>query len=97
MRIFLHLGEPFWRAAGKREVEIVLDDGGTISDALASLAKTYPTLAKDLDGKEAKPMLFMDDQEAHLEKALSDGATVHVVWPVSGGCPISEVFKTSEI
>ncbi|MEK7440451.1 MAG: MoaD/ThiS family protein [Chloroflexota bacterium] len=85
MKIFLHLGEPFWRAAGKREVEIILNDGGTISDALASLAKTYPTLAKDLDGNEAKPMLFMNDEEASPENLLSDGTKIHVVWPVSGG------------
>ncbi len=85
MKILLHLGEPFWRAAGKREVEIALNDGGTISDALASLANTYPTLAKDLDGEEAKPMLFMNDEEASPEKILSDGAKIHVVWPVSGG------------
>jgi len=85
VRIFLHLGEPFWRAAGKREVEITLNDDETISDALASLAKTYPSLAKDLDGKEAKPMLFVDDEEALPEKVLSEGAKVHVVWPVSGG------------
>ncbi|MBI5712421.1 MAG: MoaD/ThiS family protein [Chloroflexi bacterium] len=85
MKVFLHLGEPFWRAAGKREVEIILTDGATISDALASLAKTYPTLAKDLDGKEAKPMLFMNDEEVLSEKVLSEGAQIHVVWPVSGG------------
>ncbi|MBI5052299.1 MAG: MoaD/ThiS family protein [Chloroflexi bacterium] len=85
MKVFLHLGEPFWRAAGKREVEIILNDGATISDALASLAKTYPTLAQDLDGKEAKPMLFLNDEEASPEKILSNGAKIHVVWPVSGG------------
>ena len=85
MKIFLHLGEPFWRAAGKREIEITLNDGGSISDALASLAKMYPTLAKDLNGKEAKPMMFVDNEEALPEKVLSEGAKVHVVWPVSGG------------
>jgi len=85
VKILLHLGEPFWRAAGKREVEIILKDGGTISDALASLAKTYPALAKDLDGEEAKPMLFVGDEEALPEKVLSDGTKIHVVWPVSGG------------
>ncbi len=73
----------------------------TISDALASLEKTYPTLAKDLDGKEAKPMLFVDDEEVSLEKFLSDGAKVHLVWPVSGGCgktsEVAQTAKTSEV
>jgi hypothetical protein len=85
VKIFLHLGEPFWRAAGKREIEITLNDGESISHALVALAQIHPSLAKDLDGREAKPMMFVDDEEALPERILSEGAKVHVVWPVSGG------------
>jgi len=85
MKISIRLGEPFWRTAGQREVEIAMPEGATAADALAALAQTYPALAADLSNGEAQPTLFIGDEVASLDSPLVDGARVHLVWPVSGG------------
>ncbi len=85
MNVIVHFGEPFWRTVGKREVEVSLASGATVADAFAVLVKRYPALAAELDNTEAKPALFVSDQEAGLTSPLTEGSKVHVVWPVSGG------------
>jgi sulfur carrier protein ThiS len=85
MRVVVHLGEPFWRSVGQRELSVALHAGATVFDALASLAQQYPALAADLHNHEAQPALFMNDEAAVPESPLVDGAKLHIVWPVSGG------------
>ena len=85
MKVTVHLGEPFWRTTGQREVVVSLTDRARVSDALAALIKRYPALAPDLSGREARPVIFLDDGEAALDSPLVEGAKLHVVWPVSGG------------
>lgn len=85
MRVVVHLGEPFWRTAGQREVSVTLDDNAAVSDVLATLVQIHPALAAELHNGEVQPAFFMNDEEARPESRLVDGAKLHVVWPVSGG------------
>lgn len=85
MRVLIYLGEPFWRAAGRRQVELALAEGATVADALAALAHTTPALAADLASSEARPLVFVNDEAATPETALLPDAQLHLVWPVSGG------------
>ena len=85
MIVTVHLGEPFWRQVGRREVELTLADSATLADACAALMQLHPALAPELGNGEAKPVWFLNDEEGQPENLLVDGATIHVVWPVSGG------------
>mgnify|MGYP001562678259 FL=1 len=85
MNVTVHLGEPFWRAVGQREVTLALGDDSVVSDALSALGKQHAALAAELANGEAKPIIFVNDEQAALDSRLADGAKIHVVWPVSGG------------
>ena len=85
MKITVRLGEPFWRTVGQRNIELTLDNGATVADALASLRRAHPALADELNSDEAEPALFMEDEIAKPELPLTDGAKLYLVWPVSGG------------
>jgi len=85
MNVIVRLGEPFWRAIGARSVALPLSDDARVADALDALIDRYPILASDLRNSEAHPAMFLDDEEAHPESRLADGAMLHIVWPVSGG------------
>jgi molybdopterin converting factor small subunit len=84
VNVIVHLGEPFWRAAGQREIALALGEGATVSDALHAVGRRHPALAGDLGG-EVTPMVFVNDEEAQADSRLTDGAKIYVVWPVSGG------------
>jgi molybdopterin converting factor small subunit len=85
MIITLHLGEPFWRQVGRREVTLDLAPGATVADALAALAQAYPALGPELSNAEAAPAVFVDDALAAPASPLAEAARLYVVWPVSGG------------
>ena len=85
MNVIVHLGEPFWRAAGQRELAVALGEDATVSDALHAVGQRHPALAADLDGAEVTPLVFVGDEEARSDSRLTEGAKIHVVWPVSGG------------
>lgn len=84
MRVTVRLGEPFWRAVGQRETTLALETGATAERALAVLTQRYPALAPELNNGEAHPALFINDESASSNSLLTDGATLYVVWPVSG-------------
>jgi molybdopterin converting factor small subunit len=85
MRVIVHLGEPFWRTAGRREVEVSLTEGATVADAFSALKQLHPALAAELENGEAQPALFFNDEEARPNTRLVDGAKLYIIWPVSGG------------
>lgn len=85
MRVIVHLGEPFWRAAGTRQVELALATDATVAVALAALAHMYPALSAELIHAEGQPLVFVNDEVATPETALPPNARLHLVWPVSGG------------
>lgn len=85
MKITVRLGEPFWRTVGKRNVELTLDNGATVADAIASLKQIHPALADELSSGEGEAALFLEDVVAQPESQLRDGSKLYLVWPVSGG------------
>ena len=85
MRVIVRLGEPFWRTINTRSVELSLPDDAHVTDALDALIARYPMLASDLREGEARPAMFLDDEEARPDSRPAEGATLHIVWPVSGG------------
>ena len=85
MKVTIRLGEPFWRAAGQREVIVAIERGATVAYALAVLAKRHPSLAPELNNGEIQPALFVNDESARPESPVTEGATIHIVWPASGG------------
>lgn len=85
MEVTFHLGEPFWRAVGKREVRLTLGDGATVAEALTALTRLYPALSAELGGDEVRPMIFMNEADVFPEALLTPEARLTIVWPVSGG------------
>ena len=85
MNVTVHLGEPFWRAIGQREMIVALGTHAVVSDALSVLGKQHAALAAELANGEAPPIIFVNDEQAALDSRLTDGAKIHIVWPVSGG------------
>jgi hypothetical protein len=85
MKITFLLGEPYWRSAGRREVAVSLPAPASVAQALAALAGAVPALRADLAGTEGAPAVFVDDEVAGPEHALTGDARLHLVWPVSGG------------
>jgi molybdopterin converting factor small subunit len=85
VKITVRLGEPFWRTLGERQTVIALLPEATVSEALEILSRRCPALAAEWDQAEAKPALFLNDEMAQPDSQLSDGSTLHILWPVSGG------------
>ena len=85
MKITVRLGEPFWRVAGQRQLTVSVAPDQTVAHAVDALLKRCPALAPEFDNGEVKPALFVNDAEACPETPLADGATLHIVWPISGG------------
>ncbi len=85
MKVTVYLGEPYWRSINARTIELSLPDRSSVASMLFTLFEQYPALAPDLRDGEVRPAIFVDDGEAQPNKLLSDGAHIHIVWPVSGG------------
>ena len=83
MRVSVHLGEPYWRSAGQRELELDVEEGARLANLMALLQVCYPFLGKDL--AEMAPSVFIDDEQAGPETQLENGSLVHLIWPVAGG------------
>jgi molybdopterin converting factor small subunit len=85
VNVAIHLGEPFWRAIQSRTVNLSLADDARLADALSSLVERYPALSADLSNGEAQPALFIGDETASLDSRLSEGTSIYILWPASGG------------
>lgn len=83
MHVTVRLAEPFWKSVGKRELDLDLAQGARVSDLLIILRKDYPLLAGEMD--QATPHVFVDGTESDESSSLTEGARVHLVWPVAGG------------
>lgn len=83
MKINIRLAEPFWRAVGLREIEMTMNPASRADDLLAALREQYPTLGMEFD--QTPPHIFIGDVEAPHDSLLTDGARVHLVWPIAGG------------
>ena len=85
MKVFVRLGEPFWRAVGSKSVELALPDGADVTHALKVLAARYPDLEQDLWSDEIRPTILVKDDEALLDTRLEEGTHLTLLWPISGG------------
>jgi molybdopterin converting factor small subunit len=83
MKITVRLAEPYWRAVGKRDLELELIAGARLTDLLAFLNQQYPALSKEI--AETPPLMFVGETAANMETALTDGAHIHLVWQIGGG------------
>ena len=96
MQIQVKLGEPLWRAVGRRRVALSWPDGTkvTVADVLARLEAENPAFGAAYrgEGQSAPPpyRIFVDSipvARAYLppSPALADGQTLYVLLPVAGG------------
>ena len=99
MKITFKLGEPLWRAAGKREVAGELGPSereglaapASVDAALNALAAAYPQMAQELHGAQAEfyYSLFVNDRLvvfAQRDKTLlKEGDTISLFLPLAGG------------
>lgn len=83
MKINVRLAEPFWRAVGLREIEMTMNPASRADDLLAALREQYPSL--DLEFDQTPPHIFIGDVEVTNDALMTDGARVHLVWPIAGG------------
>jgi molybdopterin converting factor small subunit len=83
MQVTVRLGEPFWRAAGTRDLTLELPAGATVAAVLAALCERVPALARELH--DAPPQVFAGEEEVAEDAVLAEGARVHLLWPVAGG------------
>ena len=83
MQIHIRFAEPFWRAVGLREIEMDINPASRADDLLAALRDKYPSLGIEFD--QTPPHIFIGDVEMTRDSLLTDGARVHLVWPIAGG------------
>lgn len=83
MQIHIRLAEPFWRAVGLREIEMTMNPASRTDDLLVALRGQYPSLGIEFD--QTPPHIFIGDVEMTPDSLLTDGARVHLVWPIAGG------------
>lgn len=83
MNIHVRLAEPFWRAVGQRDIEVTMNLASRVDNLLAALRDRYPALASEFD--QTPPHIFIGDAEVSRDALLTDGARVHLVWPIAGG------------
>ncbi len=83
MKINVRLAEPFWRAVGLREIEMTMNPASRADDLLAALREQYPSLGLEFD--QTPPHIFIGDVEVTNDALMTDGARVHLVWPIAGG------------
>ena len=77
VRLFANLHE----IVGEREIQIELADEGTIADVCERVAELYPRV------REFLPVLVcaIDEDYASSDRVVSDGDSVALIPPVSGG------------
>mgnify|MGYP001569284823 FL=1 len=83
MQIHIRFAEPFWRAVGLREVQMTMNPASSVDDLMVVLREQYPSLGVEFD--QTPPHIFIGDVEAPRDTLLTDGAQVHLVWPIAGG------------
>ena len=90
MQINVRLGEPLWRAVGRRRVALDWEDAGqaTVADVLARLAAEYPAFAAAYAA--APYRLFVDAVPVNTSASspgplLSDVQTLYILLPAVGG------------
>jgi hypothetical protein len=81
--INIRLSEPYWRSAGRRDLQLELPYGSRLKDLLALLFERFPSLEHEM--VDAPPAIFVGDSEADPDTKLETDSLVHFVWPIAGG------------
>jgi len=68
-------------AAGRREIEFELPEGATVGDSLAALGREFDAIASMRD----RIAVAVNEQYAAAMRVLTDGDTIALIPPVSGG------------
>jgi hypothetical protein len=55
MVIQVKMGEPLWKAVGRRQIDLELGDRATVADALAQLGNDYPGFGTALEAGGTQP------------------------------------------
>jgi molybdopterin converting factor subunit 1 len=79
MRIDVLLFAALREATGESRLELELDPGATVGDALAALAIRHPALSR------GAPLVAVNREYAAKSRPLLDGDEVALIPPVSGG------------
>ncbi len=90
--VTIRLGEPLWRAAGERRLQLSLSSGSTVQDALDILVRRFPPLADALfrehRGRRVY-QVFLNARHIPWQEAgrydLRDGDVLHILPPAAGG------------
>ena len=94
MKVSVKLGEPLWRQAGERTVQLEWGQSSvTLADVLRRLEKEFPGFGPSYRGDELNVSypyaLFVNARLVRRESAgetvLEDGDKVYVFIPVVGG------------
>jgi len=81
MLVHVRLGEPYWRQAGARHLDLDLGHGATVQELLAAIEQRFPAL---LQG-DIPPTVFLGEAVVETSAPLTDGAAVTLLWAVAGG------------
>ena len=81
MQVRVRLVAGLSRLAGRPRLELSLEDGATVADALAKLADEHPELRPGLPS--ALPVVA--GSHARRDQPLHDGDEVSLLSPVAGG------------
>jgi hypothetical protein len=99
MKVTVRLGEPIWRAVGRRRVEVEVPGRScTLSEVVERLQAAYPSLGSELrgevggsgtDGGAGHFTLFRGDRLVHpadvLYEQVADGEEIMLMMPMAGG------------
>lgn len=85
MRVTVRLGEPFWRQVSSKEVTVELPTDATVGVLLDELARTYPALKQALQDEDLPTAVFVGDELASNETALSQDSRPTLLWAMAGG------------
>lgn len=81
MLIHVRLGEPYWREARARHLDLDLGPEATVQELLAAIELQFPAL---LQG-DIPPTVFLGEAVVEASAPLTDGAAVTLVWAIAGG------------
>ncbi len=83
MNVRVRLAEPFWRAVGRRNLQVEMASKSSLKELLVLLCKQYPGISTEI--AESATLLFVNEEEVNKDTVLIEGDEVHILWPIAGG------------
>ncbi len=91
MKVRVRFAGPLHGAAGLKQAEIELEDGGTTGALLRRVAESFPGVQRELFGNDAKDYysVFVNDalvpEKERESRLLKEGDLVMFLLPIAGG------------